>query len=153
MHNTQTTCTIPKTSRKWRILHRLLASEQLYVEFFIWICLTWLESYSFFDSQKKKEEEERKLIFFFKSENQGNDFSSALTSKEAMADVLPSRNYWSQGVDPIDSLDLVKIQGHLMWSSERSLGPSWQWPQSFSEFQKRQNQWEPTSCKDSAVLC
>ena len=103
--------------------------------------------------KKKKEEEERKLIFFFKSENQGNDFSSALTSKEAMADVLPSRNYWSQGVDPIDSLDLVKIQGHLMWSSERSLGPSWQWPQSFSEFQKRQNQWEPTSCKDSAVLC
>ena len=53
----------------------------------------WKVTHSLTHKKKEEEEEERKLNFFFKSENQGNDFSSALTSKEAMADVLPSRNY------------------------------------------------------------
>ena len=65
----------------------------------------------------------QKIKIFLNLKNKGSDFSSALTSKEAMANILPPRNYWSQGVDNMDSLGLVKIQGHLIWRSESSPGP------------------------------
>ena len=53
----------------------------------------WKVTHSLTHKKKKKRRRRKKIKFFLKSENQGNDFSSALTSKEAMADVLPSRNY------------------------------------------------------------
>ena len=88
-------CTTPKQHVEFQGLPR---NEEFCIDYWLLSNSMWNSSSEFVSDGWKvthslTHQKKRKKIKFLKSQNQGNDFSYALTSRKAMASVLPSRNY------------------------------------------------------------